>query len=186
MFPWTPFGDVTFFDVLMLLKKQMTVRWLTVFILKDISKNFKDIFTILKISLRYLDIFSRYLTYSKKYLKIFWIFKNIFIIFTNPSARAGYDTRSIFKRSFTGLSSEFSFFETSCLTKAEEPSLPYYLPVAGGRIIGFIPFPWVLVQCEMKSVSSRIWTRIVVSNSYDDNHYITGTSKISLWNSKEF
>ena len=31
------------------------------------------------------------------------------IIFTNPSARAGYDTRSIFKRSVTGLNSEFSF-----------------------------------------------------------------------------
>ena len=30
-------------------------------------------------------------------------------IFTDPSARAGYDTRSIFKRSLTGLNSEFSF-----------------------------------------------------------------------------
>ena len=30
-------------------------------------------------------------------------------IFTNPSPRAGYDTRSIFKRSLTGLNSEFSF-----------------------------------------------------------------------------
>ena len=30
-------------------------------------------------------------------------------ILTNPSARAGYDTRSIFKRSLTGLNSEFSF-----------------------------------------------------------------------------
>ena len=27
----------------------------------------------------------------------------------NPSARAGYDTRSVFKRSLTGLNSEFSF-----------------------------------------------------------------------------
>ena len=27
----------------------------------------------------------------------------------NPSARAGYDTRSIFKRNLTGLNSEFSF-----------------------------------------------------------------------------
>ena len=27
----------------------------------------------------------------------------VFTIFTNPSARAGYDTRSIFKRSLTGL-----------------------------------------------------------------------------------
>ena len=32
----------------------------------------------------------------------------------------------------------------------------------------------------MQSVSSRIWTRIVVSNSYDDNHYTTGTSKKPL------
>ena len=31
------------------------------------------------------------------------------ILFTNPSARAGYDTTSIFKRSLTGLNSEFSF-----------------------------------------------------------------------------
>ena len=31
------------------------------------------------------------------------------IIFTNPFARAGYDTRSIFKWSLTGLNSEFSF-----------------------------------------------------------------------------
>ena len=32
------------------------------------------------------------------------------ILFTNPSARAGYDTRSIFKWSLTSLNSEFSFF----------------------------------------------------------------------------
>ena len=62
------------------------------------------------------------------------------ILFTNPSTRAGYDTRSIFKRSLTGLNSEFSFSLTSCLTKDEERCLSYYLPIAGGRIIGFIPF----------------------------------------------
>ena len=56
------------------------------------------------------------------------------------------------------------------------PSLPYYLPIAGGRIIGFIPFPRVLVLCEMLSVSSRIWTHVAVSISDDDNHYTTGTS----------
>ena len=71
------------------------------------------------------------------------------------------------------MNSEFSFSLTSCLTKAEEPSLPYYLPIAGGRIIGFIPFLRVLVLCEMQSVSSRIWTRVAVSISYDDNHYTT-------------
>ena len=28
----------------------------------------------------------------------------------------------------------------------------------------------------MQSVRSRIWTRVAVSISYDDNHYTTGTS----------
>ena len=32
----------------------------------------------------------------------------------------------------------------------------------------------------MQSVSSRIWTRVAVSISYDDNHYTTGTSIIRL------
>ena len=31
------------------------------------------------------------------------------LIFTNPSAQTGYDTRSIFKQSLTGMNSEFSF-----------------------------------------------------------------------------
>ena len=99
-------------------------------------------------------------------------------IFTNPSARAGYDTRSVFKRSLTGLNSDFSFSYTCCLYRAEEPSLPYYLPIAGGRIIGFIPFPRVLVLCEMQSVSSRIWTRVAVFISFDENNYTVGTSSV--------
>ena len=52
----------------------------------------------------------------------------LYSIFTNPSTQAGYDTRSILKQSITGLSSEFSFSLTSCLTKAEELSLPNYFP----------------------------------------------------------
>ena len=63
---------------------------------------------------------------------------------------------------------------------AEEISLSYYLPIDGGRIIGFIPFPKVLVLCEMQSVSSEIWTRVAVSISYDDNHYTTATSFITI------
>ena len=35
----------------------------------------------------------------------------------------------------------------------------------------------------MLSVSSRIWTRVTVSISYDDNHYTTGTSQVLLCNS---
>ena len=45
-----------------------------------------------------------------------------------------------------------------------------------GRIIGFIPFPRVLVLFEMQSASSSIWTRVAVFISYVDNHYTTGTS----------
>ena len=33
----------------------------------------------------------------------------------------------------------------------------------------------------MQSVSSRIWTRVGVSISYDDNHYTTGTSTFSFY-----
>ena len=80
-----------------------------------------------------------------------------------------------FKRTLRGLNSKFSF--SSCLTKAEEHSLSYYLPIAGGRIIGFIPFPMVLLLPEMQSVSFRIWTRVAVSISYDDNHYTTGKQR---------
>ena len=29
----------------------------------------------------------------------------------------------------------------------------------------------------MQSVSSGVWTRVALSISYDDNHYITGTLK---------
>ena len=93
----------------------------------------------------------------------------------NPSARAGYDTRSIFKRCLTGLNSEFFLLLDLLPHQGWRTSLPYYLPIAGGRLIGFIPFPRVLVLCEMQSVSSSIWTRVAVSISYDDNHYTTGT-----------
>ena len=97
-------------------------------------------------------------------------------IFTQPLRSGRIWHKVNFMRSLTGLNSDFSFSLTICLTKAEEPSLLYYLPIAGGRIIGSIPFPRVLVLCEMQSVSSRIWTRVTVSISYDGNHYTTGTS----------
>ena len=42
---------------------------------------------------------------NKKQIKIHIYL--IYIIFNNPSARAGYDTRPIFKWSLTGLNSEF-------------------------------------------------------------------------------
>ena len=33
----------------------------------------------------------------------------------------------------------------------------------------------------MQSVSSRIWTRVSVSISYDDNNYTTGTSTYLIY-----
>ena len=32
----------------------------------------------------------------------------------------------------------------------------------------------------MQLVSARIWTRVAVSISNDDNHYTTGTSEVTL------
>ena len=69
----------------------------------------------------------------------------------------------------TGLNPEFSFSKASCHTKAKEPSLPLNLPIAGGRIIGFIPFPRLLVLCEMQTDSPWIWTRHDVSISRQMN-----------------
>ena len=38
----------------------------------------------------------------------------------------------------------------------------------------------------MQSVSSRIWTRVAVSISYDNNHYTTGTSTIYFYKFDSF
>ena len=48
---------------------------------------------------------------------------------------AGCGTRSICKWSTAGFKSELSFFRTGCLTKSNDPSLLYYLPMVGGECI---------------------------------------------------
>ena len=55
---------------------------------------------------------------------------------------------------------------TGYFTKVKEPNLPYYLPIAGGRIFEFIPFLRVLTLCKMQTDSSRIRTRVAESISY--------------------
>ena len=52
----------------------------------------------------------------------------IMYVFTSPSTRAGCDTMLIFKQSLKGLESEL-FFSYTCLTKAKEIGLSYYLPI---------------------------------------------------------
>ena len=51
----------------------------------------------------------RFNLYTTRTPPIFWFNLNLIYIFTNTSARVGYDTRSIFKRGLTGLYSKFSF-----------------------------------------------------------------------------
>ena len=82
---------------------------------------------------------------------------------------------SFFKQNQTGLNPEFSF-NIGCHSKLKELSWPYHLPIARKRIVGFIPFSRVLALCEMQITSSRIWTRVTVSISNDDNHYTKSTS----------
>ena len=61
-------------------------------------------------------------------------------------------------------------------TKDKKTVCPTILPIAGGRLVGFILFSRVLKLCEMQTASSRIWTQVVVSISYDDIHYTMSTS----------
>ena len=58
----------------------------------------------------------------------------------------------------------FKFLETwnshkdSAIPRLKKPCLLSYLPNAGGRIAGFIPFPGILALWEMSTASFRFWT----------------------------
>ena len=86
----------------------------------------------------------------------FWMIKSLYlksilVLFINPSARAGYDTRSIFKQSLTVWIQSFPSPRLVASPRLKNLVCLTLLPIAGGRIIGFIPFPRVLVLCEMQS-----------------------------------
>ena len=68
----------------------------------------------------------------------------------------------------------FSFYHT----KIKKNSLSYNLPIARGRMAGFVIFPKVLALYEMQATLSRIWTQVAVSISFNNNHYTTNTSEI--------
>ena len=69
------------------------------------------------------------------------------------------------------MNSKFSFTLTNRHTKIKELSLPYYLPRAEGRIVWVIHFRTYLRYVEMQTVSSRVWTQVVVFVTKDVNHY---------------
>ena len=87
-------------------------------------------------------------------------------VLTNPSSRARCDTRSIFTLSLADFNSVFLLLDR----------LPYCLSIVGERIIRFKPFARILTWYEMQIVSSRSWTRFVVSIFYNDNHLTSSTS----------
>ena len=98
----------------------------------------------------------------------------------NPPQWAGCNARSIFKWSLTDLNSDFPSPRFVPLPR-QKKSVFFTIYHAGVRIIGFIPFPKVLMLCEMQSTSSRIGTRLALSISFDYNHYTTDTSTIYIY-----
>ena len=48
--------------------------------------------------------------------------------------------------------------------------MSYYLLIAGGRIVGCILFLMSLAKWEMQTAWSRIWTRVPVFISFDNNY----------------
>ena len=78
------------------------------------------------------------------------------VIYLIPPPQTKCDIRSIFKWSTTGLNSVFSFTWTGCHIKVKKPSLPYCLPIAGGKIVGCIPVRRVLVLYKMQTALFRI------------------------------
>ena len=105
-----------------------------------------------------------------------FIFNNKHVCIYQPLCMGKMWHKVNFKQILTRLKLNFFFSLIGCLIKAKEPSLSYYLPFAGGRIIRFIPFSRVLVVCEMPSALYRIWTHVTVSISNNDNHYTMVTS----------
>ena len=92
-------------------------------------------------------------------------------IYPTPLPWAVYDTRSIFRLSITSLNLKFSFSMTCCLSIAQPPSLPYYLPVIGESADGFMFFPRSLAPNETQTTLSKIWTLVLDFIWYDNKCY---------------
>ena len=77
-------------------------------------------------------------------------------------SQAGCDRRSIFKQSKTDLNLEFSF-ETGCLTKTQEPSLPNYLHITA-------PPQWI--HAFLKSMKWNVNTFVQDLNSGHQSYFL--------------
>ena len=103
-----------------------------------------------------------------------------YIYIATPSTWAGCDKDNFLREILTGLNLEYSFSQTGCHTNVQEPSLTYDLSIAG-RIVGCTSFPRIFVLCGIQTVTSRIWARVAVSVSLDDNHYTKSTSNLHMF-----
>ena len=114
------------------------------FVHTEIKKNkFGDI--------QLIFIYSEKICY-KSTRKVIPSFPRFLFHITSPLCHEENETQGqFFKRSLTGLTLELYFSKTGCHTKVKESSLLYYLSIAGERIVGFMPFPRVLVQWEMQT-----------------------------------
>ena len=61
-------------------------------------------------------------------------------------------------------------------------SLPYYLSIAGKRIVEFILFPRVLGLCELQTALFKILTWAAESISYNNNNYAMTASFLIIYN----
>ena len=59
-------------------------------------------------------------------------------------------------RSLIDLNSEFPSPRLVVIPRLNTPLAPTILPIAGARIVGFMPFPRVLALCEMQITSPKI------------------------------
>ena len=113
-------------------------------------------------------------------LPTIYIYIYIYIyIFANPSAQTGWDTRTIFNQSLTGLKFKAFLFLDLLLNQGSRTQSALLLTRSWRKNNWIHTFPeWYFY--EMQSASSRIWTRINGSISYDNNHYTTGTFYIFI------
>ena len=102
------------------------------------------------------------LFYAEVSLIIIWSTK--MYVSTKPLHHEQDKARSQFlSRVLLVLNLEFSFFRIGCHTKAKEPRLPHYLPIARRRTNGFMLFPRALAQREMETALSKIWSQVTHS-----------------------
>ena len=85
-------------------------------------------------------------------------------------------TQDKFSKSLTG----FLSLRQVVIPRLKKPIKPYCLLIAGGRVVGILPFPRVSALCKMLTAMSRIRTLITMSISYDNNHYTTNTSILAV------